>query len=105
MSSGSSVFSIIPPKRARMERFILVQSPILAILRQRNVKAQTLGAPARIAVIAATGNVLLYDAYVQAVSNPQNCPRSITAVRKAFHNQPDGHFVRPMSRRNCIPGQ
>src|ERR1700754_4564690 len=30
MSSGSSVFSIIPPKRARIERFILVQSPISA---------------------------------------------------------------------------
>src|ERR1044071_1978297 len=30
MSSGSSVFSIIPPKRARIERFILVQTPISA---------------------------------------------------------------------------
>src|SRR6185503_13629685 len=30
MSSGSSVFSINPPKTARMERFILVQTPISA---------------------------------------------------------------------------
>src|ERR1051326_8668554 len=89
MSSGSSVFSIMPPKRARTERFILVQSPILAILRQRNVKAQTLVAPAWIAAIAATGNVLLYDTYVRAVSNPQNCseynstPETLPQTRRA----------------------
>src|SRR6185295_1569645 len=40
MSSGSSVFSIIPPKRARIERFILVQTPISLILRQRSVKSK-----------------------------------------------------------------
>src|ERR1041385_1608218 len=60
MSSGSSVFSIMPPKRARMERFILVQSPISA------------HPPANFGPTPQP--LLMYDIYAQAVSTPvENC--------------------------------
>src|SRR4030095_1199906 len=70
MSSGSSVFSIIPPKRARTERFILLQSPISAFLRQAKctivcflnyVAFNDLDCP----------YVRLYDVCAQAVSTPK----------------------------------
>src|ERR1051325_11911434 len=60
MSSGCAVFAIMPPKRARMERFILVQSPISA------------HPPANFGPTPQP--LLMYDIYAQAVSTPvENC--------------------------------
>src|SRR5688572_20836533 len=95
MSSGSSVFSIIPPKRARTERFILVQSPISAQPPKAKCESLTLVAPVRIAALLAPRNVLLYDTYVQAVSCPGNCLRSITALFAAFHRSRGASDVAP----------
>src|ERR1041385_1786075 len=68
MSSGSSVFSIMPPKRARMERFILVQSPISA------------HPPANFGPTPQP--LLMYDIYVQAVSTPvENCWNNNTPLK------------------------
>src|ERR1051325_508988 len=67
MSSGSSVFSIIPPKRARTERFILVQSPILAHPPAAKCEIQN---NYYFGHFQAYATVLMYDAYAQVVSTP-----------------------------------
>src|ERR1041384_1041983 len=93
MSSGSSVFSIMPPKRARMERFILVQSPISA------------HPPANFGPTPQP--LLMYDIYVQAVSTPvENCleynstvkslPESLSGRRPPANIAPELH-ARPMN--------
>jgi hypothetical protein len=70
MSSGSSVFSIIPPKRARIERFILVQSPIPAHPPIGKMKSKNDNSSFPLLPFSAIYDALMYDTYAQAVSIP-----------------------------------
>src|SRR5688572_3280536 len=67
MSSGSSVFSIIPPKRARTERFILVQSPITAHPPPSKCEIPN-DISSLLVPFSAIYVVLMYDPYAQVVS-------------------------------------
>src|SRR6185436_4100370 len=76
MSSGSSVFSIMPPKRARTERFILVQSPISA------------HPPTDLRAHLATA--LMYDIYAQAVSSPVKTVLEYNSTVKSLPERSSG---------------
>src|SRR5258705_12628368 len=109
MSSGSSVFSIMPPKSARIDRFILIQSPISA----------------------SSSNHEIFNLSVHGPPNSQDLATFIctTHMLKRFHPEPKNqssleysstlsslphtacHYPiwlkvdRPISRLNCIPSQ
>src|SRR5512132_776378 len=117
MSSGFSVDSINPPKRARTDREILLNSPMLSpILHQQMydlVPGSQIPAPVYVRRSAAKGSKYQYERETQYnrccrlaprrrlfVANPAFICMVFWVQLLAFRLSPK----RPISRRNWIPG-
>src|SRR5262245_22693492 len=101
MSSGSSVFSIIPPKRARMERFILVQTPISAHPPAAKYEISKGWVGGLNAGYQAGRVGLVYDAHTKAVSNPAKTDSEYNSTRKTLP-QTAGDPVLPQRRASDV---